>query len=403
MEVVSFGLLKDHILFPAMIEKEWTKFAKLGRNSGLCAAIVRTREWYGKYVDFDMVCSDVQSTLGSNSQVISQYMEIEKLKKDHKGEKTSLPLLNQLKHILKIERQKRWLSWLEDMTCCLIEDAMSRYVTEHGVKQNMIYLVTFPEFYFTDYNDTGRHVINGDIVDQYVQPFYKEVVDLFYKGGLPEAGRRRYHPKTKRLAELTGKQEGLMIFAGTVIWKPLTDAQIYFYNTAPVYCDGKLYALYDKKMVSDFDGVSGCKAKYRHPDGSGSSFTMQFNSSVLKRNNSPVIAWTVYGRTLKIALSICMDFYEDPIKESNVDIHVLLSAGIAYVSHLDCICSDTLFVQCESLIEQRGSCKRAWVIQNKKTKDTKWIDFDYEQATNNRQPGECGDKVMVYVPRSDTI
>lgn len=342
MYVVTFGLLKGRN-YDAIIEKEWVEFCRCPSHQALFQAVETVRSFKNRQDSFPVMCEMVKDKLKTaveDEGIVYVIGKIDALQRNH-PEAITRELQMEVLHIVKQERQMRWLSWLEDFTCSQIRNIMR--IRPSNPQAEVIYIVTFSEFYFTDYNDNKNHVEIGETVTGYVKPFYRPVMEAFVNGRLPDAQRNSIR-ESYRLAGLTGENNNLIIFAGTIIWKPLSDASGYFYNTAPIFYHGALQLLYDKREVSGVDGVAGCKEKHKH-EPLPSSHTSLDNISSARSACSPVFEWEIHGRKLKFALSICKDYTTHRIREDGVDIHVLISAGM--FMHEDCIWARHLFIQCE--------------------------------------------------------
>jgi len=259
-----------------------------------------------------------------------------------------------LYHLARGIRQEYWLSWLQDIFCCQVGQALVSCIQGLPADdlEQRLFIAAFPEFSFTDF-------LTNDLT-----AFYKETVYKFLHGTLPNDIPRTGAP-LQTLAQLTTAfrtaNREVLIFAGTIMWKT---ARLY-YNMAPVFFQGACVYVWEKQQISGLDGKS-YQVRHRHPVSFGRNATYHPQHSMYMaglltvnfliqrgfQEIKPVFKLNIFGREINFAITVCLDMNDHSIIGSETaDIHMLIAAGMEpnHEFYYANICARSLFLYCDSV------------------------------------------------------
>lgn len=202
--------------------------------------------------------------------------------------------------------QKAQWSYFQFLT-----ENLRQIILHHGgcghidtVSQGMLAVFAAPEFYFKDRGN---------------QPFDEAV----YRAGLTYLNQR-----------LSGLGN-LIIFAGSIWWweryQGPNGANATIHNTVPVFFQGQNILNWNKKFLSNIDGLGQANANWG-PSTHWDTVTQQALGVALEQNGaSPVVVVNVGGVAVSLGVEVCLEHCYAYLRNHNnghLDIHMLVCAGI---------------------------------------------------------------------------
>lgn len=249
---------------------------------------------------------------------------------------------------LRLELQRRWLAWLVDFTVRELQARIEAMREEDG-RGDVLYVVTLPEFYFTD----RSRGLTDDVMDRLNQwgygrihqshfrnPFERRILYEFANGWLPT------YQRLQTLESLAG--ENVILFAGTIVWKLTSGGQEIINNTLPVFFENSCRFLWDKQVIPEDE----IPPENMHPSVPLPWLSIEAQSAA--RRPYPAFEYVnpaVCGRPMVFSMDICRDFLDGTGKrlipeDMMPDFHVVVAAGAQY--RAENVCARNLVFYCDN-------------------------------------------------------